>query len=187
MRERWRLQLVCEDRLTERFVRRLCEEHGIELLRDGVHVAPSGKGAATAWVIDQYAHQVSSRRSKNFQHRLALLFVVDGDSVGVDARLRALEQRLSEQRRPPRTADEPIAVFVPTWSVETWIAHLCGEPDVVESEPLKRDPRLRRLWDDDLKSSLGRAAENWAARPTTLHSLERAYSEAPRIQLKGQA
>lgn len=181
----WRLQFVCEDRLTERFVRKLCERCGVTLLRDGVWIAPSGKGAASAWVIQQYARVVAQRRSKNFQARLAVLFVVDGDAYGVEARLRALEQQLADRRVEPRRHDEPIAVFVPTWSIETWIAHLCEKPGVMESTPLKLDAALRHLWEKDSKSSIEHSVANWAKRQPPLPSLEHAYREAARVGLKG--
>ncbi len=155
------------------------------LLRDGVLIAPSGKGAASAWVIQQYARGVAHRRSKNFQARLALLLVVDGDAYGVEARRRALEQQLADRRLEARHEHEPIAVFVPTWSIETWIAHLCGKPGVTESTGLKTDPRFRHLWEGDSKSSIERAVANWAEREPPLLSLEHAYSEAARVGLKG--
>ena len=43
-----RVRLVCEDRLTERFLSKVCQRQKIGVLH--VDIAPSGKGAASAWV-----------------------------------------------------------------------------------------------------------------------------------------
>jgi hypothetical protein len=82
-------------------------------------VSPQGKGAASAWVLANYATQVRKRRSKSFQANLGLLVVIDGDNVGLEARLEQLEDELAAASVKPRETNEPIAVFVPTWSIET--------------------------------------------------------------------
>lgn len=47
-----RVRIVCEDRLTERFLINVCQRQKVGVLH--VDVAPSGKGAASAWVRRRY-------------------------------------------------------------------------------------------------------------------------------------
>ena len=89
-----RVRVLCEDRRAERFARALCAQHGVELLRDGVDVAPSNGGAA--WVLARYAKHVRLLRSKNYQRNLGLIVHIDGDNQGVTARKTALDARLVE-------------------------------------------------------------------------------------------
>lgn len=178
-----RVRILCEDRRTERFVRRLCERHGVRVM--DVEVAPAGKGAASAWVCRSYARAVGKRRSKSFQANLGLLVVVDGDNVGVAARMEELDARLDEAGAPRRGPAEPVAVFIPTWSIETWLAHLAGREGVDESRPLKDDVRFHALWSDGAAESttLEAAVEGWGLTLSPLPSLLAARSEAPRVGL----
>jgi hypothetical protein len=66
-----------------------------------------------------------------------LLVAIDGDDKGVTTRKSELEEALKAQAALPRAADEAIAVCVPTWSIETWLAWLCGWEHVDESTPYK--------------------------------------------------
>lgn len=148
-------------------------------------VSPRGKGAASAWVLRNYAALVRKRRSKNFQANLGLLVVIDGDNVGVTARLEELDEQLDiaglERRRPV----ESIAVFIPTWSVETWLAHLGGAEGVDESRALKDESRLRALWGDGAAEAvtIKAAVAAWHGSMPPLPSLVAAYTEAPRVGL----
>jgi hypothetical protein len=119
-----RIVLLCEDRLHESLVRRFCDAHGSRLER--VFVAPKARGAASAWVLAQYPARVAEFRSRaNAQPQLALLVMIDGDNVGLVERKRELDGRLQDK---PRRQEERILIWAPTWSVETWIRALRGEP-----------------------------------------------------------
>jgi hypothetical protein len=179
-----RLRLLCEDRRTERFIRRLCERYRIELMQPP-EVAPVGKGAASAWVLRSYASQVRKRRSKSFQANLGLLVVIDGDNVGMEARLRELDAELRLAKAEPRGDAEPIAIFVPTWSIETWLAHLSGIEGIAETRPLKGDGEMRALWRDGTTeaTTIRAAVGAWNGSDTPLPSLLAAYAEAPRVGL----
>ena len=68
--------------------------------------------------------------------------MLDGDAGGVDARLTALDEACRQASVAPRgKADHVVAVFVPTWSIETWLAYLNGE---TVDETRKNYPRLER-------------------------------------------
>jgi hypothetical protein len=182
----WRLTIVCEDRLTERFLRRLCERYGAQVL--DVVVAPFGKGAASNWVKQQYPTYVKRRRAKGYQQQLGLLVCIDGDDKGTATRQRELAQQLESAGLPARTPDEPVAILVPTWSIETWLAYLCGKPALHEAESVKDHPSFgpcRDLWKDGPQeaATCKRAATEWRAADAALPSLDLAYREAARVGL----
>lgn len=181
--DRRRVLLLCEDRRTERFLRRLCKRYGVDVI--DAKPAPSGQGAASAWVRRKYAEYVRKRRSKNFQANLGLLIAVDGDNLGVKARLRELEMELRIAEIEPRGDAEPVAIFVPTWSIETWLAHLHGAQGIDETRSLKDDGELRALWRDGAAeaATCKAVAAAWNNTPAPLPSLRSAYDEAPRVGL----
>ena len=67
--------------------------------------------------------------------------MTDGDRWGPPARVRQLEDACRQKGIAARTDAENIAVFVPTWNIETWIAWLRGQE---VDEGSKDYPRLRR-------------------------------------------
>lgn len=82
-----RLRVLCEDRKTENLVRRLCDAWGVPSRDVRVSVAPSARGAASAWVNKNYSEVLAFRAVASFQRELALLVVIDGDNVGVRGRV----------------------------------------------------------------------------------------------------
>ena len=183
---RFRINILCEDRRSERFLREACKARDIEVL--DVKVAPSGRGAASAWVLEQYASLVKLRRSKRHQQHLGLLVHIDGDDQGVEARKLALDRRLAEENMPLRDAEEPVAVVVPTWCIETWLLHLSGLATPGETAKLKRDPEptyrdaLAQLAASETKHIRG-AVALWRTAPVPLPSLLDARQEAQRVGL----
>jgi len=178
-----RVRIVCEDRLTERFLSKVCQHQKVGVLH--VEVAPSGKGAASAWVRRKYPDYVKLHRSKNYQKNLCLLVAIDGDNQGVSVRKLELAQELAHAAVEARTPDEPIAVFVPAWSIETWLAALVEGNAHDESRPLKEDSAVRHLWhgNESTARTISVAANNWRAGPPLLPSLADAYMEGLRIDL----
>jgi len=135
------LVLVCEDQEHEAFARRFLERAGWGARRLRVQRAPSSRGSAEQFVRKRFPIELSAYRSN--RHRLAerLVVFIDGDRAGVAGRLAELEQACRAAGAEPRRADELVAVFVPTWCIETWFAYLDGA-DVDEG---KADyPRLSR-------------------------------------------
>jgi len=170
--EGWRIEILCEDRRAERFLRRLCDRFRIRVLR--VDVAPSGKGSAADWVLRRYPEVLKQLRSKNFQTRLGLVVHLDGDHVG-------LAPRKQQLKADARGDDEPVALMVPCWSIETWLAALCGR-EVSEMEPLKENSSFSDLWADGRTetATIQKAVEAWPS-PKPLPSLSEAQREAVRI------
>ena len=183
----FRVRILCEDRLSERFLRRLCEQHGVVVL--DVTVSPKGRGSASDWVVGRYPDMVRQRRSKNFQTNLGLLVHIDGDNLGVQARKAALEAKLRESELPPREAAEAVATLVPTWCIETWLLYLAGIAQPAEDVQLKRDPD--HGYRDALKQleSLGavgiqQAAHAWRSLDPAPPSLVDGRAEAARVGIQ---
>lgn len=84
------------------------------------------------------------RELRRRQVARAVIAILDGDALGLQARLRTLDDACTAEGIPPRTNDERAAVFVPTWEIETWLAYLDGE-NVDEGKNNYR--RLRRPGD----------------------------------------
>lgn len=129
--------ILVEDKRQERFLRTLLRTLGFELRNFKFDVAPSGKGAAEAWVRKRYPDEVRVLRSKNFQQSLCLVAMRDGDAGGVAARKAELADELTARGYPKRGVAERISTPVPTWSIETWILWLLGQAQVTEAEPCK--------------------------------------------------
>ncbi|TMQ10285.1 MAG: hypothetical protein E6J90_30075 [Deltaproteobacteria bacterium] len=176
-----RVRLICEDRLTERFLSKVCQRQKVSILH--VEIAPSGKGAASAWVRRRYPEFVKMHRSKNYQRNLCLLVAIDGDNQGVSARTLELATELTGAGIEARGSGESIAVFVPTWSIETWLASLVDGRAHDEDRPLKEDSAVRHFWqnDESKTQTINAASDNWRARTRLLPSLAAAYAEGKRI------
>ena len=122
-------------------------------------------------------------RSKNYQNNLCLLVAIDGDNKGISVRKLELAQELVNAGIEARKTDDPISVFVPAWSIETWLASLVTGKAYDENRPLKEDPVLHHLWQDDESKAqtISVAASRWRAGSPLLPSLASAYAEGLRI------
>lgn len=143
---RVRLHLLCEGARDRRFLEALCDLWGIDAHQRNVVVVPPGTaGDAKNWIRKRYTDPekglVRLVLSKNFQAKLGLLVMIDGDNLGYEARKRWLDDGLEAAGRPRRGADDRIAVFSPSWSLETWLLWLWGEADVDELASFKEDGR----------------------------------------------
>lgn len=176
--------LLCEDRRSESFLEHLCRQHGVKIVH--VHIAPQGEGAASAWVIKQFADRVRQLRAKKNQRNLGLLVHVDGDDVGVVHRLGSLSRQLEEEGLERVADQEPIGVIVPTWSIETWTLHLVGRGQPPENVRLKGGPRTQWASDVDWLDQNQRhafvvAARAWGTLAPAPPSLEAARLEAGKV------
>jgi len=135
------LVILCEDKQHEVFARRFLAKAGwcTRVLR--AEVAPHGRGSAEQFVRQRFPVELSAYRSKRLHVARALLVMLDGDDRGVDARLRELARECQTQDVDQRQDDDRVAIVVPTWNIETWLAYLSGS-DVDESRG--NYPRLER-------------------------------------------
>jgi hypothetical protein len=179
---RVRVRAWCEDRGHERFVRDVLK-HRYNLGRRDVDVkpAPRGLGSASQWVIAAYPEVVRQMRAARKQANLGFLVVVDGDSVGLVARLRSL---CGQPNR--RASTDRLAIWVPTWNIETWVLWLCGcqvkGHNVDEQSSYKGS-----IKQSDFGSLSAQAAAKWEpplqAEPTSVPSLAAARVELTLLPL----
>ena len=139
MNRRAQLVLLCEDAQHEAFARRFLSVIGWETRAIRVEKAPAGGGAAEQFVRRRFPVEVRAHRSRPVSQ--ALVVVMDGDSAGVAVRLRQLSDACADAGVEWRTDDEKIALFIPTWNIETWLAYLGGER---VNEDRSDYPRLAR-------------------------------------------
>ena len=143
-RRRVHYVLVCEDRQHETFARRFLKE--ARLVTDPyqlrVERSPSGRGAADRFVQETYVTELEAGRRTHVA--TTLLVLTDGDAVGVNGRLRRLDEACKRQGVAPRLPSDSVAVFVPTWNIETWLAYL---DDQIVDESRKDYPRLAKPGD----------------------------------------
>jgi hypothetical protein len=89
-----------------------------------VEKAPGGRGAGEQFVRERYPRELKAHRSRPVSQ--ALVVLIDGDSEGLSARLRQLDEACREADVAVRARHEAVAIFIPTWNIETWLAYLDG-------------------------------------------------------------
>lgn len=177
-----RVVAIVEDKRTQRLLHRLLPVLGFRTLR--WEVAPAGVGAAERWVLEKAVDEIKALRARPHQ-RLGLIVVRDGDNHGVATRKREVNARLADKDWPVRQPGERIVLLVPTWSVETWLLHLLGEPDVDESPRSVGGQTWKERYEHRFQKTEGdaakRAAAGWSARRPGLASLDDAALELERL------
>lgn len=178
-----RIRIWCEDREQEGFARELFRTRfGVDSRGLSFNVAPAGKGAASQWVIRQSAAEVRRLvRATRSQQGLGFLVIADGDNVGWRQRFEAVVGR-PDSRDP----GDRLAVWTPTWSIETWVLYLCDEKpggraiDELTSYKTIAQRGNLSLW-------LGRAVQAWEPPRSTesddVPSLAAARKELGRLLL----
>lgn len=142
-----RLHVLCEDPLHRGFVEQLCERAGIGPRQRTLRIAPCSRGSAADFVLANFIESYQLWRAQSHDLRVGLLVVVDGDAHGLERRRRQLAERLATAGEPTLAELEPrVAVLVPTWHMETWIAWLCGHRPIDEATRYKSaDPSGRAV------------------------------------------
>lgn len=173
MSRRVQLVLLCEDKQHEAFARRFLNEMGWETRSMRVEKSPGGRGAGEQFVRKRFAVELKAHRSRPVSQ--ALVVLIDGDTDGVSARLQQLNQACREALVAERTGEDRVAIFIPTWNVETWLVYLDGE-DVTEGKP--DYPRLSRERDCQRHvGELARMCRDGRLRQSAPASLEAACDE----------
>lgn len=106
--------------------------------------------------------EVRSHRSKNYQHNLGILVMIDADAHGLAGRKRRLDGLLREAGLEGRRATERIAYVVPALEGENWYVHFC-RPEarpIDEARDYKTSPEWRALR-DDIGAAARRLADAW--------------------------
>ena len=135
MSRRVAVVLLCEDKQHLVFFERVLKNlRYVRKIR--TFVAPSGEGSAEQYVRRQYPDQVQGIRRSHYA--CCLVVATDADRYTMQQRLAQLEASLVESGKPQRSKDDPIAIFIPKWQIETWIRYLLSSDPVSEDEPLPR-------------------------------------------------
>lgn len=118
--------VLCEDTLQEVFARTYLKARGIVRGKITIKKSPLGKGAAEQFVREEFAKEVNTFRSKNYQENTALIVIIDADKTTVQRR----KQQLLDMLEYPLAPEERVAIFVPKRHIETWIQYAAGHlPD----------------------------------------------------------
>jgi len=133
------LVLLCEDTQQETFARRFLNKAGWSTRR--MRVQRGQSGSAEQFVRERYPMELSAYRSKAHQVDQALIVLIDGDNRGMAGRLDQLAAACEGENIELRKDGERVAIFVPTWRIETWFAYLDGT-DIDETK--SNYPRLDR-------------------------------------------
>ena len=145
---RHRLHVLCEDDLHQRFVERLADRWDIGPRQRRIHPAPRAEGSAAQYVLAHYVGAVKQWRAESHDANVGLLVVIDGDAEGVAKRRQELAQKPRDAKVDPIGPSDRVAIVVPTWHVETWIAWLCGHRPI--------DERTRYKPEDAVGDAVGR-------------------------------
>jgi hypothetical protein len=178
MPSRLRWTLLCEDRTHERFFRTVARKI---FLRDGkVLVAPSGRGAASQWVLNATSNELANVR-RRARERVGLLIVIDGDNLGLDGRITQIQEAVSAAGAARIEDNEPVAICVPCWSIETWLLHLSGTA-VTEQQSYKSTATYHTASIDprSVSDEMFRLVQGTSA--ATLPSLEHARTGFTRLR-----
>ena len=135
------LILLCEDQQHEAFLRRFFTAMGWKGRQLRFKISPLAKGSAEQFVREEFPKEITEYRKNRNRVGCELVAMLDGDAAGVDARLTALDEACNQASVSPRNNTDHVAVFVPTWNIETWLAYLNGE---TVDETRSDYPRLAR-------------------------------------------
>ena len=141
MRRQVQLVLLCEDQQQEAFLRRFFSSMGWKKRQLTFKHSPLGKGSAEQFVRQEFPKEIEAYRRNRNRVGCELIAMLDGDADGVNSRLTALDEACDQASVSPRNTADHVAVFVPTWSIETWLAYLSGE---TVDETMRNYPRLQR-------------------------------------------
>ena len=141
-RRRVGLVILCEDRQQEVFCRKLLTELQWKFRRHPrIEMAPGGKGSAKKYVLQKFPNELAEYRANRNRVNSKLLVVIDGDELGVTKTLNSLSKSCENESIEPRKNGDAVAIFVPTWNIETWLAYL-GDKEI--DEDYKHYPRLNK-------------------------------------------
>jgi hypothetical protein len=178
--------VLCEDLQAQVFVRRVLLALGYDGHRIRVVPYPAdGRGSGEQHVRERYPSELAQHRRRAARTRAVLAVHTDADRFTVAARFAALADELREKGVPQRAAEEPVAILVPKWNIETWIHFFLDGPPVDED---KSDYAKYTGHEADAAPSAEQFAAHARAR-TVPHqappSLEIGLEEARRVVLEG--
>ena len=113
IKRRVRVVFLCEDKQQEYFLRHLFVEMGWPKRELRFETSPSGEGAASGWVIQNFPTQLQAYRQRKNKAASALVVMVDADIRSVDHRIKEFETSCECRTISFRVPEETIAIAVP--------------------------------------------------------------------------
>ena len=171
------LVLLCEDRQHDTFLRRFLAAMKWDTSNRRIRsvIAPGGKGSGEQFVRNEFPNELMAYRQNRNRVAVALVVMIDGDRLGVTGRMQQLAEECKECEIDMPQRDEKVAIFVPTWNIETWLAYL-DRKAVDETE--RNYPRLRRQREcEQHVQMLAESCRSGELRQPTPASLEAACHE----------
>ena len=120
-----RTVIICEDTQQECFARRFLYGMGWKNQHLRIVKSPSAKGSAEQWVKDRYVNELGYYHKTQITY--AIIAIVDGDTIGVEGRIKQFEKTCIERGTQIRSDSAAVAIIVPTRNIETWIHYLQGK------------------------------------------------------------
>lgn len=144
---------------------------------------PDGMGSGEQFVRNKFTEELLAYRKNRNRVAEALVVMIDGDRLGVTGRMQQLAEECKECEIAVPQEGEKVAILVPTWNIETWLAYLDGAA-VDETE--RSYPRLRRPREcEQHVQALAESCRSGKLRKPAPDSLEAACREYD-IRLKDQ-
>ncbi len=119
------LVLLCEDRQQSAFMIRFFSTMGWNRRR--IRVLPFANMSGEQHVRLNFPKELEAYRKRKNKVRCGLAVMIDGDNQGVVKRIRQLDDECKRHEVEIRNNDEAVAIFVPTWHIESWITYLDGQ------------------------------------------------------------
>ena len=126
MKRTTKIVLLCEDEQHSVFMSRFFKVMGWNNRQLRIEKASRGKGSAEQFVRETFPAELEAYRQKRNLVSCMLAVMIDGDNQGVSARINSLQDACRRTGVQPRQAGDKVAIFVPTWNIETWLTYLEG-------------------------------------------------------------
>lgn len=170
--------VLCEDKQSRTVLYRLLKHH-LGFARVNIRPLPAGKGCGSQYVREHFANEVRKQRDRAVAS--VLIVHIDADNLSVTQRKQELAAALARSGEPSRQQDEPIALVVPRWEMESWLHHYLGAPDIVEtrSYPKFREDEARAAMPTVL--ALADLLEGRGTAPVNLPSIAETVLELRRL------
>ena len=118
-------KILCEDKLTQCYIRRFLTAQGISGRR--IHSLPlPAAGCGEQYVRQQYPKYLKALRTNNFNSNI-LIVAIDADTKTFKERKKQLEESCIMCGIPSRTKKDKLLIFIPKRNIEKWVKYFYGE------------------------------------------------------------
>ena len=121
----YRYTILCEDKLSQCYIRRFLLAQGISRRKIFPSALPAA-GCGEQYVREQFPRYLQALRSKNF-NATVLVIAIDADKKTCSEREAQLQAACSACAVAPWSKNDKLLLFIPKRAIETWIKHFAGE------------------------------------------------------------